>query len=53
MQDICMDNTYNEVIMEKTAANSLALSFLKLYLIIPLINFHKWLKFEVDKSSIL
>ena len=30
---------------KKTAANLLAHSFLKLYLIIPLINSHKWLKF--------
>ena len=30
---------------EKTAANLLAFSFLKHYLIIPLINFHKWFKF--------
>ena len=32
---------------KKTAANSLALSFLKLYLIIPLINFYfQYLKFN-------
>ena len=31
--------TFNNLQTTKTAANSLALSFLKLYLIIPLINF--------------
>ena len=37
---------------QKTAANSLALNFLKLYLIIPLINFYfQYLKFNTLFST--
>ena len=44
--------TFDISIIKKIAANSLALSFLKLYLIIPLINFYfQYLKFNTLFST--